>query len=441
MREFDHRAVAGLLEDEPDEAFRLCNEHLRLNPSDASALFIVGHILAKAERFCLAWATFKRCVDLQPRMAPAWNNLAMSMQECGEFLQAREAFKRAVELSPAPEHLANLGANYSATGNYSEAKRWCRKALEKDPEHSGAMGTLGFAHLATGDWANGWAGYEHCLGGRFRMAKNFTGEPKWDGSEVDSLVVYGEQGLGDEIMFASCLPDALQRARSVTLECDQRLEGLLQRSFPTVEVHGTRRVEPAWAAGRTFDAGAAVGSLPSLFRRSPDDCPRTPYLVADPERRLQWRALFDSWGRKPVIGLAWSGGRAATQVKERQVGLEAFRSLIERTDAHFVSLQYKDPSEEIEASGLPVKHYHRAVQSPDYDDCAAFVAELDCVVGVHTTVHHLAGALGVPGRVLVPSRPMWNYAHGEEMPWYRNMPFHRQKKGETWAECVARLEL
>lgn len=160
--------------------------------------------------------------------------------------------------------------------------------------------------------------------------------------------------------------------------------------------------------------------------------------MADPERRLQWRALFDSF-RKPVIGICWSGGRASTQRKERAVGLEAFRTYIQRTDAVFVSLQYQDPTDEIEDALLPVKVYPRATGSADYDDTAGLVAELDHVVGIHTTVHHLAGALGVPGTVLVPSRPMWNYAHGDGYAWYGQNRYHRQRQGESWADCIKRL--
>ena len=298
---------------------------------------------------------------------------------------------------------------------------------------------MGFAQLAQGNWADGWKNYEYCLGGRFRKEVKVGDEPRWDGSPVDKLFIYGEQGLGDELMYASILPDAQKHAKQITLECDKRIKGLLQRSFPKIEVFGTRREQQFWAHDRVFDAGCGAASLASLFRHDKADCPRKPYLVADPERRLQWRALFDSWG-KPVIGLTWSGGRAATHRKAREVGVEAFRPLIEsRPDAVFVSLQYTDATEEIKASGLPIRHIHRGSQSPDYDDTAAFVAELDSIVGIHTTVHHLAGGLGVPSTILVPSRPMWNYATGDRLPWYAEQVFHRQKQHETWADCVKRL--
>lgn len=430
-------AAFAVIDSDPDEAHALANDALRDNPDDLAAMFIIGTINARAERYGISLAAFERITRLDPRKHQAWNNAGMALQECGQPQRAREYFKKAYDLAPQSNYMANMGAAYLMEGNYTEAIRWAKRAVEKDGD-SGAWTTLGFAQLATGDWANGWKGYEHCLGGRFRKEVKIGNEPKWDGSPIDNLFVYGEQGLGDEIMYASILGDAKKHARQITLECDKRLQGLFQRSFPEVAVHGTRREAKPWVMGE-FDAGCGAASLASLFRPDRSACPKTPYLVADPERRLQWRALFASWGR-PVIGIAWSGGRASTQRKERLVGLEAFRPLIEANpDAIFVSLQYTDATEEIAASGLPIKHIPRAVQSPDYDDTAAFVAELDKIVGIHTTIHHLAGALGVPSTVLVPSRCMWNYAQGDSSPWYANQPYHRQRKDERWIDCIKRL--
>jgi hypothetical protein len=427
------------LDDDPDRSRHIADDVLRDNPDDQAALFILGTVNSRAERFGTALALFERITRLNPKRHEAWCNAGMALQECGAYTQAREYFKRANSLEQRPSYMANLGAAYLSEGNYSEAIRWCRKSIEME-DNDGAQTTLGFAHLAQGNWEMGWAGYEHCLGGRFRKITQIGDEPKWDGSPVDNLFVYGEQGLGDEIMYASILEDALPLAGSVVLECDKRLKGLFSRSFPSVEVRGTRREAKHWAKYRTFDAGCAIGSLAYLFRKHREDCPKKPYLVADPERRLQWRALFDSWG-KPVIGIAWSGGKATTQRMKRQIGAAAFAPMIEaRKDAVFVSLQYTDADDEIAQSGLPIKHIARAVQSPDYDDTAAFVAELDEIVGPPTTIHHLAGALGKSSTILVPDRPLWDCATGDSLPWYASQIYHRQRSGEKWADCIARLK-
>jgi ADP-heptose:LPS heptosyltransferase len=125
------------------------------------------------------------------------------------------------------------------------------------------------------------------------------------------------------------------------------------------------------------------------------------------------------------------------------MGLEAFRPLIEAIDAEWVSLQYKDPQAEIAATGLPVRHWPHGATTSDYDDTAALVSELDMVIGVHTAVHHLAGALGVPALVLVPSKGLWIWATPGatpgQMPWYHAARLFKQRDGEPWENTVARL--
>jgi len=436
-----HRTALAVMDEDPDQAAGIAHEILREDPNDKAALFILGVVNSRAERFGTSIALYERITRLDPRRHEAWNNLGMALMECGDYPGGRNAFKRAIEIKETAGYIANIAATYLQEGNPVEALKWAKRSLNKG-EDDKIWTTYGFANLGIGNWKEGWQGYEKCLGGRFRKIVQVGEEPRWDGGDVENLFIYGEQGLGDEIMYASCLEDAQKHAKHIVLECDKRLAGLFQRSFPEIEVHGTRRDEQNWAKGRSFDAGSAIGSLAYLFRPDRALCPRKPYLVADPERRLQWRALFDSWGAR-VVGLAWTGGRVTTHKRERTIGLEAFRPLIQKYTSErptvFVSLQYKEPFAEIEEAGLPVRHIARGVQSPDYEDTAAFVMELDEVIGIHTTIHHLAGAMGKKSTVLVPSKPMWNYATGNDLPWYPDNKFFRQKPNEAWVDCIKRL--
>jgi hypothetical protein len=366
-----------------------------------------------------------------------WNNLGTVWHELRQPARARQHFMRALEIRNDPLYMVNVGVTFSDEANHEEALKWLAKAEKIKPELPSLRNASAFANLALGNWEKGWKDYESNLGGRFRKKLDFGGRD-WDGSPVDTLVIYGEQGIGDEIMFGSCIPDAMKLAKNTIIECDPRLESLYKRSFSEATVHGTRRLDRPWLEGVTVDAQAACGSLPGLFRRSPADCPRTPYLVADPERRLMWRGLFDSWGKK-VVGLTWSGGRFASQLTKRTMGLESLRPLIEaHPDWVFVSLQYNDPREEIAATGLPVKFFDETLKDRDFDGLAALVAELDDIVGIHTTAHHLAGALGKPSRIFVPYQPLWLYAHGDGLPWYRSQTYIRQRKDERWVDTVRR---
>lgn len=433
--------AVNLLDEDPDESARLCIAILDDEPENYLALSVLGTIYSRANKTGLAYQFFQRCVDLAPHRPEAHNNVGMCLEAFGRHQAARNRFHEAARRDNRnAAYPANVALTYMEEGERRKSVEWARKAIKLDLSHSGAWQTLGFCSLALGDWETGWKGYEYCLGGKYRKELQFKDEPRWDGSPGKTVVVYGEQGLGDEIMYASCLPDAIRDCEGVIVECDPRLQGLFRRSFPKATVYGTRRVDAVeWPTKHHFDANCAIGSLPRFYRKSPDACPGTPYLVADPERRVQWRALLDSLGPKPKIGICWSGGRKFTYAQQRAVGLEAFRPLMQAVDADWISLQYKDPTAEIEASGLPVRHYSRACETNDYDDLAGLVAELDMVIGIHTTAHHLAGALGVPGIILVPNRTLWTYSL-PSMPWYGSATLYKQRENEPWLHVIERLK-
>lgn len=426
------------MERDPDEAHRIASALLDDNPDDALALFLIASIYSKAERYGLALTINRRVVQLAPHRDEAWNNLGMCLESLDRHEEARDAFHKALQRKKSADYLANIALTYQTECRYDLALEWAGKALKVSPEQNGARVTTGFANLAKGNWSEGWAGYEACLGGKFRNAYCYGDEPRWDGKTDGTVVVYGEQGIGDEIMISSMLGDAAKRAR-IIYDCHPRLEKLFRRSFPGIEVHGTRKSQHApWLTKVTPDFNCAGMSLAQFFRPTPDSCPGTPFLKADPEQTLQWRALFDSWGGKPKIGICWSGGGKHTGIKGRQAGLEAFRPLIEAVDADWISLQYKDPTKEIEESGLPVKHYARAVMNEDYDECAGLVSALDLVIGVNTSVHHLAGGLGIPSIVLVPQRPLWLYAR-DRVEFYGAWTLFKQTHGHSWEKTIKRL--
>lgn len=430
-----YQELQSQIESDPDHVASECTRLLEKDPDDALALLLMGYVNSLAERFGLAVNLFKRVTQINPKSHQAWNYLGMAYHGM-KSAHALDAFHKAWQLEKKATYAANIASAHLELCHWQDALKWSEKAIQMDAGVVGAHVTNGMANLARGNWREGWAGFDRSLGGKFRKEIQFQDEGRWDGAPDKTVVVYGEQGLGDEVLYASCVPDVAAVSKNVILECDPRLEGLFRRSFPMVDVYGTRRLEAPWLENHQIDARCAIAGLPKFFRNDIQAFPARPWLVADSERRLQWRALFDSWGDRPKIGIAWSGGSRHNRPEARAIGLEAFRPLIEGIDADFVSLQYKDPSEEIKASGMPIRHFYRACMTDDYDDTAGLVAELDLVIGVHTSVHHLAGGLGVRSVILVPDKTLWLYAG--DFPWYKTTLF-RQKKGEAWAQTMKRL--
>lgn len=425
-----------------ENASKIAYTVLERAPNSALALHMLGYIYLQVDKQILAYQFYRRALQIEQRHAEIWNNFGRAADELHLYHESEASFRRALQLDPNYAGAwANLSVSLINQARYPEALVAAEKAIEIDPVAQAGWINVGFSSLAMGDWKRGWHGYHKALGGKFRQPVIYGDEPEWDGKPVKCLVVTGEQGLGDEICFSRMLVDAARDCETVVYDCDARLEGLFRRSFadhPGIKVYGTRKQEAVpWLADHKPDAHISLADLGMFYRQSDEAFPRDSYLKADLERVLQWRALFDTWG-KPVIGVAWSGGTFLTQSVLRNAGAEGFRPLIESTDAVFVSLEYKNPTVEIKESGLPVRWFERATMAFDYDETAGMVAALDMVVGVPTTALHMAASVGVPTWCLTPEVPQWMF-YRDDMPWYADMQIFRKRADEDWKAAVARF--
>lgn len=434
---------------EPDEAFDIVDEMLKINPNDVPALIMATAILDKAHRTTTAYQFAKRAVDVDPKQAACWTNYGWLSQQLYQMEEAEKALKMAVQLSRKPQtlclNLSNLSAFYVTTGQWEQAKKYALECLSVDPEHHKARGNLGIAQLATRQWKEGWVNYGHILGSDHRKIIKYRAkdEPEWDGTPGKTVVIYGEQGLGDELSFASMLPDAIGVCKKVIVDCDERLSGIFKRSFPKATIYGTRwKKEAQWDEEDTKpDYSIAIGQLGKIFRNSDSDFTGDPYLVPDKERHVMWREYFKT-KPSPVIGLAWSGGLDWTGKRYRRWMLSQLQPLFDSVNAHWVSLQYKDCESEIRSfAGAEINQYKFATLSKDYDDTAALVSACDLVIGMQTSVCHLAAAMGIETWAFVNSQaPQWRYGTEDTVPWYSSMKVFRQAPNGFWPiEDAARI--
>jgi tetratricopeptide (TPR) repeat protein len=443
-------AIAHAFEAKGDleNALQVSNEVINDDPDHPVALLIAGRICMKMGRYGMSYNLLKRSLSLQDRYDTR-ANLAAACIPMYRRDEAKRLLQECRRIKPQDERalaLLCLLAVYDC--NPRLAIDLGEKALAMNPALWDVHESVGYAHLMLGDFEKGFAGYERFVGKTKHRPIDQPSEgcPYWQGEDGLNLVVRGEQGIGDEISFASILPEVIARQKSVVFDCYEKLHGLFKRSFPRIEIHPTRMDKPAdkdWRIGRKFDAHCLIGSLASHYRKSKDAFHGKPYLVADPERRVQWRALLDALPGKK-IGIAWTGGRKDTGREFRSMPLEKLLPILKVPGASFVSLQYQDPTDEIaemeSVHGIKVHHWKRAAEAADYDDTAALVAELDLVISVCTSVVHLSGGLGKECWVLVPNKARWFYGvKGSASPWYGSVEMFRQEEEWPIAQVAARL--
>lgn len=428
---------------ELDAAMREVSQYMDDDFKSVPALLTAATIEMDSNRFGLAQVFLRQAIALEPKIAGLWSNLGVCYREGSDLQEGEDVFKKALALNPEdPFTQMNLGQLYNNLSQPHLAIKHLDKSIELDPSLPDAYYNRGIAKLSLGQWREGWQDYEQGFGNKFRVERSFGSVPRWNGDSGKTLIAYGEQGIGDEVAFSSCIPD-LAKDNKVIIECNPRLAGLFKRSFG-LETHGTRfdaginwLHEPS-GAPRKIDAAVALGSLPQFYRNEDSEFPGKPYLVADPERRVQWRALLDSLGPKKKIGIAWTGGNKNTFKARRSLDMDDLLPIL-RQDATFVSLQYMD-SPEIHAlkrdHGITIHHWKRASQSQDIDDVASLIAELDLVITVQTATVHLCGALGKKCWAMLPSKPRWFYGiTGSKLPWYESVKLYRQR--DKWVHLVS----
>lgn len=386
-------------------AWNLLKELMHHEPNDPNYLIAANYCMQKAGNWASAYHFAKASIQYLPNSPVPYINLAAACDQMFRLEEGIKACDKAYQLATDNKlknlALMNKSSIYINHGMFDKAEKIAKEVVKLNPSNK-ALGNLGMAQLGCGDW-QGWKNYAKCLGTNER-AKIDYGLPDWN-QESGRVIVYGEQGLGDEISFASMINDI---PNDIVIDCDYRLKGLFKRSFPNALVNGGR-----WSEKYTgkADYQCAIGDLGQFYRNKDSDFPRKPYLIADPLRASQWRYLKESLG-KPLIGIAWTGGLAHTASKYRQFTKEQLKEITSSIDAHFVSLEYKE-REPIDG----VHVYPHATLTDDYDDTAALVSECDLVITMQTAVAHLAGALGVPCHVFVPKTSQWRYGN-DKFLWY-----------------------
>ena len=418
------------------------NQILNKVVGDAVVSYFLGTLYMERGWNGLAIQLLSTAVQNAPDWGEAWNNLGICFIREHRPVEADEFFANAEKYLPETSDIpANRSSIYINNGTPQTALGHAERCLKIDPENKLGKWHKALALLEMGKFKEAWPLHENRLNNSVgvQIAPRDYGKPRWDGKKK-KVVIHGEQGLGDEIMFASCIPEARSRAEKMVLECAPRLEGLFRRSFPTVDVVGTHKLDGS-DLPFDIDAWCPLGSLPLLLKRNhPRDFPQAPYLQAHAEAAAELRGRGDG---RPRVGFAWQGGVDRTRIDLRSVSLDALKPILSM-DADFVPLQYTPHAKDElaafnERSGLNIQYYPEAA-AQDMDAPAALVASCDLVISVCQTAVHLAGGLGVPCWTITPSRASWRYmTKGKKMPWYGGNEMFRQV-GDDWDKPLKEIE-
>jgi hypothetical protein len=452
-RQADHGAATRLLGviahrlGDLDRAERLLRKAIRFGQESPELLGELGRVFIDKKQWDNAASCFERSLELFPEYAEAFINLGFTMNAKRDLVAAKAVYQRGLVAFPDNVDLwTNLATLQRESGELDESIKRLNEMEARFGFTAALQESRGRAWLQLRRWSEGWTDYEARLriDGPTKVSFD-TRIPRWNGESIDGkhMLVLCEQGIGDEVQFASCFLDLVRTSGKCTLTCSPRLESIYRRSFPTANVLplsdqerlSWQPIEPA-----SFDFVVAAGSLPRFFRNSDDAFPQEPYLVADEPEVQRYRETSN-----PLrVGVSWWGCAIVSQMQQRSIPFEVFSNLLSIPNVQFVNLQHGRCDEKTAKGELArfssLRTYDEINPYIDLDSWFNLIASLDLVITVDNSNAHFAGALGVPTWLLLPERPNWRWPYDvEQSHWYRAVHFFRQSIGGDWAPTIERV--
>lgn len=484
---FNHYGCALLSQARAKDAESAFRRACALNAGHAEAHYNLGTVLRALDRAEEARGPLERAVKLAPDQIDWLARLAETHKELGELETAGELIDKAISLGGDPldaffqrsrvrelagqggfairdltrcavlspggfPALNNLARSHMTAMDAAAAAEIMKWAVTLAPSDPAIRYNLANCLLAAGDLDQGWLEYRWRHGKEEVHVERRGLPPEWHGGAVEggSLLIYHEQGIGDEIRFASCLNDTARRANSPCLvECDSRLIPLYNRSFPSVQFIAKlpRDAGPPTSADytaltrdRTLAAHTALGELPRHVRPTVSAFGAAEsYLVPAPVARKTWRSKLDRRGPGLKLGFLWRTGLANKLYAHYFFDILDLCPVITLPNVWPVNLQYDECESDLQraeaAFGIEIYRPPGINQRDDLDDLAALIKELDVVVGPMTSVLALAGAVGT--RCIGMNIGLdWTSLGTSHQPWTPKMTVIYKGSERPWSDAV-----
>ena len=426
---------------------------LKLNPDHPDARYNIGASLMLLRKYEEAEKSLRKVLEDQPNHIGALQNLSLALKELDHQQESLETSERLLSIQENEIACNNHGTILKEMNRKEEAFKYFERAIALNPKYAPAYCNVGlmmldlgeaelaithykyaitlndqdptfyhnlaFAYFAANRYGEGWDVFRHR-----KLVKDvggYTGKPEWEGQPLDGkkLLVTAEQGLGDEIMFASTMPDLSKEDSDITLQCDPRLATIYQRSFPGIKILGVERKNIDRTMG--IDYENAIGDLPRFYRRTLDAFPiRDGYLEADHQKVIYWKNRLDELGDGLKVGVCWRSG-VAEKIRKHQLGsiskVEYFYPLLDIVGVTVISLQYTDVTKELKLvkkeTGKEIVLLEGIDLKNDQDELSALMVALDLTISVGTAVQQMAAAVKGANIWAIPAD---------------NRPFHRLMK-------------
>lgn len=483
---------------ETHKALLMYEKTLELDPSEFDVYLNLGLTARKLNMDEAAEKFFRIYIDLKPEQHQGYNNLGTLLRDMNRFDDAVDIVKHALNLMPENAELWNtMGTIAAESGKLDEAVIFYNEALRVNPDfhrsrynlanfymdhgfiaealedfekfiatqnagHNDAMEARyarSIALLALGRVEEGWKENRIRNSPRFRTSTLYATEsPMWNGEDVrgKNILVIGEQGVGDEIMFANPIRDLIERVGpdgNVLINVTKRLIPLFERAYPECLVgipmftshNGKNVIVTTWENDRgKLDYHTPMGDLSAFLR--PDAASYRgvgAFLQPDPAEIEDWKARLADLSDGLKVGLCWRSGMVTSGRGKGFAPLELWRPVFENTDATFINLQYGDVTEEVEEIQTRFGRTLHQMEGLDIrnnlDSNAALCSALDLVISAPTAAAALAASVGTKTWYVI-RRKGWPTLGEQDFPFYPDTRIFEQQETGQWETVFQQIQ-
>lgn len=426
-----------------NEALTSYDSAIKLQAGFAEAYNDRGNILRALKRWDEALSSFEQAIRLNANYADAYNNRGNALKDLKRLDEALTSYAQAILLKPGyAETYSNRGNTLRDLMRWDEALSSYERAIQLQADDADVHWNLSLLLLLLGNFSRGWEEYAWRWKRKEFTSKPLqTNRPEWQlGDAKERLLIWSEQGVGDEVMFGALLPNSQTLATQLLVQIDPRLLPIFQRSMPEIAF----LPKNVMVDEKRYDRHMAMGSLGRYLCGDLEAFKsiQPNYLLADKDRAKEIRASLYVEDAQ-LIGISWKS-KNETSGGDRSLALKNLVGMLAKPDVKFVNLQYGDVAHELAGVktdlGIEILQCQTVDNFTDLDGLAALIDACDLVISADNSTVHLAGALGKPVWVLLPLIPDWRWLLGrEDSVWYPSARLFRQEAMGDWASVIARV--
>ena len=415
---------------------------IEINPRYAEAYSNLGNALKELGQLSDSIDSHQQAIKLNPNYAEGYSNLGNALFELASFQEAADNHRLAIKLNPNyAEAYSNLGNALGEMGQFEEAITNYRHSLKLNPEYKESILNESLIGLAQGKFETSWKGYESRFYKKELNLMRYEIEKIWDGNYLDgTLLVWGEQGIGDHILFGSMLNDLKKYAKNIVLEIDKRLVNLFKNYFKKINFSNIKVICLEKKSTENFDKHIAIGSLGQYLRKNKEAFKTTPinYLVVSTQKIKELKRKF-FLDKKIKIGISWKTLNKKQQF--RNIDIEQMLPILNKPDCDFINLQFGETKDDLKRlkskHGINIRNISEIDNFKDIENLAALINCLDLVITIQNSTAHLSAALGKETWIMLTKNSRWHWTMNEEKSlWYPKAKLFQQDQLGNWNKVI-----